>query len=202
MKKFLLQLKVPFFHSSRSHSQDTVERFWFNPTAWHCDVMTSQHDAPKLIFSISACRCARKMILFLFLWNFGLLSSKMLSILYLHDDVMSWRHVMTSKTGGTLSQLVEVLERWFFFCFYSFPARLVWKCYRFCVCMMSWRDVMTSQNSFLLYQLVVVLKWWYTCISVDISVDGLQAIIVYVFAWCLHVITWRHDVIKFTTWHQ
>ena len=64
---------------------------------------------------------------------------------------LSWRHVMTSKTGGTLSQLVEVLERWFFFCFYSFPARLVWKCYRFCVLhdvMTSWRDVMTSQNSF------------------------------------------------------
>ena len=61
---------------------------------------------------------------------------------------------------------------------------------------------MTSQNSFLPYQLVDVLKWWYTCISVDISVDGFQAIIVYVFAWCLHVITWRHDVIKFTTWHQ
>ena len=144
MRKFLLQLKVPFFHSPRSHSQDTVERFWFNPTAWHCDVMTSQHDAPKLIFPISACRCARKMILFLFLWNFGLLSSKMLSVLYLHDDVTSWRHVMTSKTGCTLSQLVEVLERWFFFCFYSFPARLVWKCYRFCVCMMSWRHDVTS----------------------------------------------------------
>ena len=55
-------------------------------------------------------------------------------------DVMSWRQ----KTGGTLSQLVEVLERWFFFCFYSFPARLVWKCYRFCVCMMSWRHDVTS----------------------------------------------------------
>ena len=68
--------------------------------------------------------------------------------------------------------------------------------------MTSWRDVMTSQNLFLLYQLVDVLKWWYTCISVYISVDGFQVIIVYVFAWCLHVITWRHDVIKFTTWHQ
>ena len=133
MRKFLLQLKVPFFHSSRSHSQDTVERFWFNPTAWHCDVMTSQHDAPKLIFPISACRCARKMILFLFLWNFGLLSSKMLSVLYLHDDVTSWRHVMTSKTGCTLSQLVEVLERWFFFCFYSILGCQVQKYHRFCI---------------------------------------------------------------------
>ena len=35
----------------------------------------------------------------------------MLSVLYLHDDITSLRHVMTSKTGGTLSQLVEVLER-------------------------------------------------------------------------------------------
>ena len=54
-----------------------------------------------------------------------------------------------------------------------------------------------------IYQLVDVLKWWYTCISVDISVDGFQAIIVYVFALkCLHVITWRHDVTKITTWRQ
>ena len=148
MRKFLLQLKVPFFHSPRSHSQDTVERFWFNPTAWHRDVMTSRHDATKLIFRISACRCARKMILFLFLWYFGLVSSKMLSFLYLHDDVTSWRHVMTSKTGYTLSQLVEVLERWFFFV--SIVFRLAW-----------------SEN-----------------------------VIVFVFAWCHDVMTWRHDVTK------
>ena len=61
---------------------------------------------------------------------------------------------------------------------------------------------MTSQNSFILYQLVVVLKWWYTCISVDISVDGFQTIIVYVHTWCLYIITWRHDVTKITTWRQ
>ena len=144
MRKFLLQLKVPFSHSSRSHSQDTVERFWLNPTAWHCDVMTSRHDVTKLIFPISACRCARKMILFMFLWNFGSLSLKMLSVLYLHDDVTSWRHVMTSKTGCTSSQPVGVLERWFFFCFYSFPARLVQIYYCFCACMMSWRHDVTS----------------------------------------------------------
>ena len=126
----------------------------------------------------------------------------MLSVLYLHDDVTSWRHVMTSKIGCTLSQLVDVLERWFFFCFYSFPACLVQICYRFCVCMMSWRDVMTSQNSPLLYQLVDVLKWCYTFISVDILVSGFHAIMVYVLAWCFHVIAWRHDVTKSTTWRQ
>ena len=168
--------------------------FDLTQTAWHRDVMTSRHDVTNLIFPISACRCARKMILFLFLWYFGLLSLKMLSVLYLHDDVTSWRHVMTSKTGCTLSQLVEVLERWLFFCFYSFSGLLSSKMLSF-LClhdvMTSRRDVVTSQNS-LLYQLVDVLKWWYTFISVDISVTGFQAIMVYVLAWCLHVIKWHH----------
>ena len=96
------------------------------------------------LFSLSQLVDVLERWLFLLLWNFGLLSLKMLSVLYLHDDVTSWRHVMTSKTGCTLSQLVEVLERWFFFCFYSFPACLVWKCYRFGVCIMSWRHDVTS----------------------------------------------------------
>ena len=61
---------------------------------------------------------------------------------------------------------------------------------------------MMSQNSLLLYQLVDVLKWWYTRISVIISIAGFQANIVYVLAWCLHFITWRHDVTKITTWRQ
>ena len=129
----------------------------------------------------------------------------MLSVLYLHDNVTSWRHVMTSKTGGTSSQLVGVLERWFFVCFYSFPACSVQKMLSF-LClhdvMTSWRDVMTSQNSLLLYQLVDVLKWWYTCISIIISIAGFQANVVYVLAWWLHVITWCHDVTKITTWRQ
>ena len=68
--------------------------------------------------------------------------------------------------------------------------------------MTSWRNVMMSQNSLLLYQLVDVLKWWYTCTSIDISVAGFQAIIVYALAWCFYVITWRHDVTKITTWLQ
>ena len=46
---------------------------------------------------------------------------EMLSVLYLHDDVPSLRHVMTSKTGCTLSQLVEVIEMIIFVCIYSFP---------------------------------------------------------------------------------
>ena len=114
-------------------------------------------------------------------------------------DVMSWRQ---KQAVGTLSQLVEVLERWIFFCFYSLPSSnvLLFLCLH--DVMTSWRDVMMSQNSLLLYQLVDVLKWWNTCISVIISIAGFQAIIVYVLAWCLLVITWRHDVTKITTWCQ
>ena len=133
---------MPFFHCPRSHSQVTVERFWFNSTAWHRDVMTSRHDITKFIFlsqlvdnvlerrfffvsmklwvaefenvvsfvfawwrhvmtschdvkkklySISACRSARRYYSFLFLWFSVLLSIKMLSFLCLHE-VMTWCH--------------------------------------------------------------------------------------------------------------
>ena len=91
MRKFLLQLKVPFFHSPRSHSQDTVERFWFNSTAWHRDVITSRHDVIKLIFPISACRCARKMIFFVSMKIWVAEFKHVVSFVFAW-----WRHVMTS----------------------------------------------------------------------------------------------------------
>ena len=162
--------------------------------------MTSQHDAPKLIFSISACRCARKMILFF-------VSMKLWVAEF--ENVVSfvfawWRHVMTSchdvkNRRYSISACRSArLERWFFFCFYSFPARSVWICYRF-LCLhdviTSWRDVMTSQNSFLLYQLVDVLKWWYTCISVDISVWWVPShhrVCICMMSLCYNGTSWRH----------
>ena len=101
-ENFLLSLKMPFFHSSRSHSQDTIERFWFNPTAWHRDVMTSRHDITKLILPISARRYARKMIRFCFYdtLSCGLLNSKIMSFCIcmmtsrhgVRHDATSWRH--------------------------------------------------------------------------------------------------------------
>ena len=109
---------------------------------WWSDVMTSCHDVTKPDLPISACICARKLILFLFPWFFRSMSSKMLLIFYLCDDVTSWRHVMTSQNLIYLSQLVDVLESWFFFCFQGFlgnglqnviVSSLVW-----------WRDVMSS----------------------------------------------------------
>ena len=65
------------------------------PFVWCRDVMTSCHDVTKLDSPISACRCARKLILFCF-HVFRSLSSKILMIfLFLlswRHDVMSWRH--------------------------------------------------------------------------------------------------------------
>ena len=50
--------------------------------------MTSCHDVTKPASSISACRFARKMILFMFSWFFWLLILKMLSFMYLWDDIV------------------------------------------------------------------------------------------------------------------
>ena len=85
--------------------------------AWCRDVMTSCHDVTKPDLPISACRCARKLILFLFQWFFRSLSSMVLLIFQLREVVTSWRHVMTSQSLLYLAQLVDMLERWFFFLF-------------------------------------------------------------------------------------
>ena len=80
-------------------------------------------------------------------------------------DVMSWRQ----KTGCTLSQLVVVLERWFFFCFYNILGCQVQKYHRFRIfichsdAMTSWHDYMTSQNSHHLHQRVEWLDRWFDC---------------------------------------
>ena len=116
----LLSLKMPFFHSSRSHSQDTVERFWFNLTAWHCDVMTSRHDI-KLILPISARRCARKMIHFRFYDTLGCWIQKLcrfcICMITSRHDVMSWR-----QRYAVLISAFRIDRNVIIFCFYSFSA--------------------------------------------------------------------------------
>ena len=120
---------------------------------WWRDVMTSCHDVTKPDVPISACRWARELILFLFPWVFRSLSSKMLLIFYLCDDVTSWRHVMTSQNLMYLSQLVDELESWFFFCFHGFSGHWVQKCGWFSILLMfvrhdvtSWRHVNTYHH--------------------------------------------------------
>ena len=151
------------FHGFLGH---WVQKFyWFFSFVWWRDVTTSCHDVTKPDLPISASRCARKLILFLFPWPFRSLSSNMLLIFHLcenvidffHlcDDVTSRRHVMTSQNLIYLSQLPDVLESWFFFCFHGFLGHWVQKCYWFFICVMTWRhDVISWRH-----------KTWFTYLS-------------------------------------
>ena len=79
-------------------------------------------DIKKRTVFISACKCAWELILFPFLWFLWWLNSTWLLSSYLHDGITSRNDVMTSLNMLYLySQLVGVLERWFFFvfCYYS-----------------------------------------------------------------------------------
>ena len=92
-----------------------------------------QRDINKRTVFISACKCAGELILFSFLWFLWWLNSTWLFSSYLHDGITSWNDVMTSLNMLYLSQLVDVLERWFFFCFYSILGCQVQKYHWFCI---------------------------------------------------------------------
>mgnify|MGYP003542267360 FL=1 len=91
------------------------------------------HDVKKRTAFISACKCARELIPFSFLWFLWWLNSTWLLSSYLHDGITSRNDVMTSLNMLYPSQLVDVLERWFFFCFYSILGCQVQKYHRFCI---------------------------------------------------------------------
>ena len=162
---------------------------------WRHSVSTWRHEDTELTIHILACRCARKMILSLFLWYFESSSSKMLLISHLYDVVTSWRHVMTSQNLIYLSQLVDVLESWFFFCFHGFFRSLSSKMlliFNLCDAVTSWRHVMTSLNLINLYQLLDVLEsWFFFCFHVFLG-HWVQKC--YWFFTC--VMPWGHDVMS------
>ena len=172
--------------------------------------MTSCHDVTKPDLPISACRWARKLILFLFPWFFGSLGSKMLLIFYLCDDVTSWRHVMTSQNLIHLSQLVDVLESWFFFLFPWFFRSLsskIWMIFNFVDVLASWCHVMTSRQYlsspystywscswaivWFLYKFYANLSCWYQTNHRYWFCKLPPA--------CHNVTSWRHDV---TSYHR
>ena len=122
-RKLILFL-FPRFFRSLSSKMLLISHLCDAVTSWRHVVTSLKPDLP-----ISACRCARKLILSLFPWFFRSLSSKMLLIFYLCDAVTSWRHVMTSQNLIYLSQLVDELESWFFFCFHGFLGHWVQRCH-------------------------------------------------------------------------
>ena len=103
---------------------------------------------------VSACKCARALISFLFLWFLWWLNSTWSFSLYLHDGITSRNDVMTSLN------MLYLFQRWFFFCFYNNLGCQIQKIIDFVFsyvvmsqrdAMTSWHNYMTSQNSFQLY---------------------------------------------------
>ena len=216
---------------------------------WRHSVSTWRHDVTELTIHISAFRCARKLIIFLFscifrslsskmlfifhlcddvtswrhvmtsqnliylsqlldgleswlfflfLWFFRSLSSKMLFISHLRDDVTSWRHVMTSQNLIYLSQLLDGLESWFFFVsmvFRSLSSKMLLIFY-LCDVLTSWRHVMTSQNLIYLSQLLDGLESWFVFVSMVFYVTEFKNVIDFSFVWWLDVMTSCHDVMS------
>ena len=91
------------------------------------------HDVKERTAFVSACKCDRELNSLSFLWFVWWLNSTWLLSWYSHDGIMSRHDVMTSLNMLYLSQLVDVLERWFFFCFYSILCCQVQKYHRFCI---------------------------------------------------------------------
>ena len=78
------------------------------------------HEVKKRTAFISACKCARELISFSVLWFLRWLNLTWLLSSYLHDEITSQNYVMTSLNMLYLSQLVDVLKRFFFFVFIVF----------------------------------------------------------------------------------
>ena len=159
--------------------------------------MTSCHDVTEPDLPISACRCARKLILFFVSMFFRSLSSKMLIISHLCFAVTSWRRVMTSLNLIYLSQLVDVLESWLFFCLHGFVGHWVQEDWWFFIRMISWRhDVMSWRHKNCSTYLRLWIHWKDDPVqdSTVFLVDHSRNVSVHVFVRWYHVMTSRHDV--------
>ena len=167
------------------------------------------HDVKKRADFITACKCARALISFLFLWFRWWLNSTWLLSLYLHDGITSGNDAMTSLNMLYLSQLVDVLERWFFFCFYSDLGCKIKKYHLFCILICghvtTWcYDVMTW-----LYDVTKLILSISTCVVTGQMIRSLPVytwlfgllnhkmsllnVIALVLAWWLYFMQWRHD---------
>ena len=122
--------------------------------AWCLHVITWRHDVTKITtwrqetncFHPSLQICSRADSI-MFLWFRWWLNSTWLLSSYLHDGILSQNDVMTLLNMLYLSQIVDVLARRFFFCFYNILGWQVQKYHKCCVCIcgyvIKWRyDIM------------------------------------------------------------
>ena len=160
---------------------------------WRHSVSTWRHEVTELTIPIVASRCARKMILLLFIWYFESRISKMLLFSHLYDALTSWSHVMTSQNLIYLSQLIDVLGSWFFFCFHSFfrsRSSKILLIFHLCDAVTSRGYAMTSLNLIYLSQLVDVLESWFFFVSMVFR--SLSSKLLLIFHVCDAVTSWRH----------
>ena len=122
--------------------------------AWGLHVITWRHDVTKILtwlqetnwLHLNLLMCSRADSIPFLRFRWWLNSTWLLSS-NLHDGITSGNDVMTSLNMLYLSQLVDVLARWFFFCFNSILGWRVQKYHWFCICIcgyvIKWRyDVM------------------------------------------------------------
>ena len=106
---------------------ELIEKSFLNRMNWielsNCDVIAFLRDVMKSQnwLHILTCRCARKMILFLFLWYFESPSSKMLIISHLCETVTSWHYFFGRLQDGFVdkSYLGKVTKGIFLFSYRS-----------------------------------------------------------------------------------
>ena len=107
------------------------------------------YDITKFTSSISACRCARKMIRCLFIWLFELLNQEVSSHLHLHDDfttsssdimIMTSRHDIHNKSHSTDLSLF-MRYNWAIFLFTWLIGKSELKAYYYCFNFIWWHDV-------------------------------------------------------------
>ena len=111
----------------------------------------------------------------------------------------SWRHVMTSQNLIYLSQLVDVLESCFFFCFHGYSGHWVWKCYWFFSRVMKWRhDVMSwrHKTNLPISACRCARKLILFFLSMSFLVTEFKNVIDFLFVWWRDVMTSCHDVRK------
>ena len=139
-----------------------------------------QRDINKRTDFISACKCAGELILFSFLWFLWWLNSTWLLSSYLHDGITSRNDVMTSLNMLYLSQLVDVLERWFFFVSIVFWVAKFKNIidFVFSYVVMSQSDTMTSWHDYMRHKTHSV----YINVWSDVTDDSIVAR-VYIVVW-------------------
>ena len=163
---------------------------------WCRDVMTSSHDVTKPDLPISACRCARKLLLFLFPWILGPLSSQMLLNFHLCDVVTSCHDVTESNLSISACRcarkLLLFLFPWFF---RSLSSKFYW----FSIC--AWcSSIMTScfdvTKFFHLSQYVDLLERWSCSWFHGFSGCFILKMLVIMYLWdgisCHNGTSWRH----------